>query len=97
MELRLEHRELGFDVLPVGDRGLEGAALPSLERLRVTMNAKLSCPVLTSMPKLRVATLSVCSHLLDAAVTALCDGAPLLDGDDVVVDDYTGTLGHWDI
>ena len=43
------------------------------------MNAKLSCPVLTSMPKLRVATLSVCSHLLDAAVTALCDGAPLLE------------------
>ena len=63
----------------LSDRGLEGAALPSLERLRVTMNAKLSCPVLTSMPKLRVATLSVCSHLLDAAVTALCDGAPLLE------------------
>jgi hypothetical protein len=25
VELRLEHRELGFDVLPVGERGLEPA------------------------------------------------------------------------
>ena len=63
----------------LGDAALEQAvgAAPRLERLRLTMNAKLRVPRL-ACPRLRAASMSICAHLEDAAVDALVAGAPLL-------------------
>ena len=63
----------------LGDAALEEAvgAAPRLERLRLTMNAKLCVPRLTC-PRLLSVSMSICAHLEDAAVDALVAGAPLL-------------------
>ena len=61
------------------DASLEAATsgLPGLQRLRLTMNAKLCFPQL-SCPRLLAASISICAHLEDRAVDHLIARAPLL-------------------
>ena len=61
------------------DASLEEATsgLPGLQRLRLTMNARLCFPQL-SCPRLLAVSISICAHLEDRAVDHLIARAPLL-------------------